>query len=372
MRFGALPRGLDTDDLLAAVGNNTGNDSGHGYAFGHALAADLLFKALGRGHGGSRKDSQGSGVYVDALIFPLGYCIRHFVELSLKSAIRDAHGLRGESVRINKSHRLVDIWRDFERACSHDRRLLRHLTVLKPLVDSVHAVDPTGQAFRYHVSASGHVHLGDTAVIHLRSLEKTFVALRRALDELDNKLDFLAEEYFTGTFTAKLSRADLISIAESIRLAYDPADRGWMTRFRKKVREEYGLTGSEFAEADSLIESHPFLSYRSGVERPLKELTSETMTVLMWALVAIPEDDLLSQAEWAGLAGVADVIRPLGYPEFYAWEVDRYLQRDGRISRSDVARFITKRPEAFVQALKRLGQPTLADAFMTAWAPEGA
>jgi hypothetical protein len=259
--FGAFPRGFDTLDLLAAVGSNTGGDSDYGYVFGHGLAAELLFRSLGRGHGGSRRKSYGSSAHVDALIYPLCYCIRHYVELSLKDAIKRIRMLRGETTPSNHSHSLQQISTHFAEACVRDRRLGIHATALKPLVDAIAAVDPTGQAFRYRASLTGDVHHRKTAVIHVRSVEITFRALREALDHLDADLDRLEWEYHLGTYTSRLSRADLFSIAEVIKNTFSQMDKGWMTKVRTYVKQMFELSNSEFDAADELIEKNRFLSY---------------------------------------------------------------------------------------------------------------
>jgi hypothetical protein len=369
--FGALPRGVETLDLLAAVGRNTGSDSDHGYVFGHGLAAELLFRAVGKGHGGSRKTAYGASAYVDALIYPLCYCIRHYVELSLKGAIKRIRRFRNEKTPPNRDHRLQRIWLQFAQTCLQDRRLPSIAAVLKPLVDSVAAVDPTGQAFRYRSSLKGDVHHIETVVIHLRSTEAMFRALRKALDQLDSALEFLEWEYQLGTFTSRLSRADLVEIAKAVELAYDSKDKSWMKKIRGEMKQKFELSNSEFDSADKLIEKHWFLSNMSGVELPLKELTAETMYVLPWALAAFPGDDLLSEEEWVGIAGIVGVMLPYSACEDYDWELQRIAEEDKYIDKGYLGRKITHDPDRFLRALHKLGQPTLAAAFLEVWPEVG-
>lgn len=373
LAFGALPRGLDTFELLAAVGRNTGNESDHAYVMGYGLAAEQLFAVLNAGASSRlrRKTDQVAATYVDALVYPLGFCVRHYLELALKSATREMHGLRLKSVKSDYRHGLRAIWPAFDSACAVDRRLRQFGPTLKPLVEAVASVDPTGQTFRYRANLAGHVHLEETAVIHIRSMQRTFSALRSVLDELFDELEALSWEYSFGTYTDKLSRSDLIDIAHAIGSAYDPSDKGWMKDLRASVKQKYSLSNSEFDEADKLIEERPFLSYLSGRELPLKEVTSETMGMLLIALVAAPEDDLLSELEWAGLRGIVEVMRAVGAAEDYAPTVSRYLIEGSWVDKADIARSILRHPAECARALRKLGQPGLASSFLAAWPPHG-
>lgn len=365
--FGALPRGADTADLLAAVGRNTGGSSDYGYVFGYGLAAELLFHSLGRGHGGSRPKSHGSSAYVDALIYPLCYCIRHYFELSLKDAINRIRKLRGGAAAPKSDHRLQNIWVQFAQTCQQDRRLPPIADVLRPLVDAVAAVDPTGQAFRYRSSLQGDLHHNETVVIHVRSTEKTFKALRRALEHLDGTLEHLEWEYHLGTFTSRLSRADLVEIAKAIKDAFDPADKGWMNKIREEMKQRFKLSNSEFDAADKLIETNRFLSSVSGVERPLMEVDVQTISILLLAVAALPDDDLLSHREWSGLAGIVSVMNPFAACEDYDWELQRIADDGGFIDKGYLGRKITHDPGRFLSALHKLGQSTLGAAFAEVW-----
>lgn len=365
--FGALPHGVDTVDLLAVVGRNTGSDSDYGYVFGHGLAAELLFRSLGRGHGGSRKSSYGSSAYVDALIYPLCYCIRHYVELSLKDATNRIRRLRGEATLPNRDHHLRRIWTQFAQTCQRDRRLPAFAVLLMPLVDAVAAVDPTGQAFRYRSSLSGDVHHNETVVVHLRSTERTFKALRSALEDLDSALQHLEWEYHLGTYTSELSRADLVAIAQMIKGAFDPKDKGWMNAIKARVKQEFDLSNSEFDSADHLIENNRFLSNVSGIEHPLTAVTCQTISILPWAIAALPTDDLLSEQEWIGLSGIVCVMFPGAACEDYDWELQRIAEDGGYVDKGHVGRRITRDPDRFIRALQRLGQPTLGSVFADVW-----
>lgn len=366
LEFGALPTGVDTYDVLAAVGKNTGNRSDYAHVLGYRVAVEILLEALCGGSADGKHST--ARAFADGLVYPLGYCIRHYVELALKAAIKDIEALRNKKAQPNSGHRLQELWPAFQSASKSDRRLSPFLKRLRPLVRAVAAVDPTGQAFRYREDLDGRVHLKQTAVIHIQSTQKLFLELRAALSELEYQIEDLGNEYFGMTFTDKLSRADLIDIARRQRAAHNPKDRGWMKVFSGSIKKRYGLSNAEFAAAADMIGKRPFLSFIAGQEKPLAELTPRTMSILMLGLLVFEDFDMFTRTEWAGLRGVLEVMRPVCGPEDYDGAVRRY--RYGRkAAKSDIARDILCRPEDFLAALRRLGQPTLADAFEEAWPP---
>lgn len=368
-RFGfqRLPGDVGPMDLIAAVGTNSGTESDHAYVFGFGLAAEQLFDALKRTSIRRGTDAVVPAVYIDALIYPLGFCMRHYLELALKAGTRDCRALRGKSTKPDFWHSLREIWPSFVEACNEDRRLGSFAGRLAPLVEAIDEVDPSGQAFRYRADLHGVVHMGNTAVIPVRKAEKTFRELRGVLDEFFDKLEELGWEYSFQTYTRKLSRADLIVIADAIKTSYRPDDKSWMKQLRGRIKQRYDLTNSEFDEADALISATSFLSWRAGIERPLSEISTQTIALLYFALAAFPEENLLSDAEWAGLRGIVEVMRPVGAPEDYPRVTSWHLEHLDRFDRADTARSVMRRPDFFLSALQRMGQPTLVATWRDHW-----
>lgn len=364
-RFGfpTVPGDVDPLALIAAVGKNSGSETDHVYVLGFGLAAEQLFDSFKRGG----NEGMSSALYVDALIYPLGFCMRHYLELALKAATRECRELRGKESKLDFRHGLNHLWPAFAEACKEDRRLSEYPARLAPLTQAIDEVDPSGQAFRYRADVKGNVHLGETAVIPIQRAERTFRELRKVLDELFNELEALTWEYSFRTFTDDLSRADLVEIAATIKAAYRPDDKTWMKRLREQVKQQYGLTNTQFDRGDKLISETAFLSWRAGIERPITEITEETISCLYFALAAPPEDDFLSDDEWAGLRGIAEVMRAVGAPEDYPRFVAHALGGSHRFDRVDTARAITRRPDLFVNALRRMGQPTLVAAWIKHW-----
>ena len=91
------------------------------------------------------------------LVYPIVFCYRHFLELTLKSMLGE-YGSLGHLPRNNRSHhKLEDLWKDF-------RTLLRNLNSDHPEMgtDAVEhciaefaKIDPFSETFRYPISRKG-------------------------------------------------------------------------------------------------------------------------------------------------------------------------------------------------------------------------
>jgi hypothetical protein len=127
--------------LIACL--NFGGEMGL-YASGFQDGADELFKAL-QEHGHSQ----------DLLVYPLVYCLRHAVELSLKQVIRAGRQLHDEpSQDFPDGHSLSTLWA----TC---RPLLKRIweeeeptyQAVEATVSSLSQIDPTNDGFRYPITS---------------------------------------------------------------------------------------------------------------------------------------------------------------------------------------------------------------------------
>jgi len=87
---------------------------------------------------------------------------------------------------------------------------------VSPTIEDIAEIDATGQTFRYPFNIESQKHLVDVRLINFLTLKIKFNALEKNLDQLLNLSDYLIEEYSCGTFTNKLSRADLFVIASAL------------------------------------------------------------------------------------------------------------------------------------------------------------
>lgn len=90
---------------------------------------------------------------------PLFYLARHSIELHLKSAIKEFESYTGEDAK-NCGHNVLDLWREFQRlqlvaglpGTGDDDTWGSHV---EKLINHIHAIDPTGEAFRYPENNAG-------------------------------------------------------------------------------------------------------------------------------------------------------------------------------------------------------------------------
>lgn len=196
----------------ACVGDN-GNPQIYEYASGFASAANVLLDEVI-----SRK---GFNLHVDVFVYPICFNMRHAVELFLKSFVEylaRLGSLRGEmvsSVEILKLHDLEKIWDWVKRYSGRfDRRYSSLVSALDEHVLDIAKIDPTGQVFRYPFNLDSKKHLVDLALINVIVLKGRFGFLEKNLKELNRLNEKLSDEYGLGTFTAHLSRMQLIEIAK--------------------------------------------------------------------------------------------------------------------------------------------------------------
>jgi hypothetical protein len=135
---------------------------------GYKLAADLLVEQ-GEDEAWRRRK----------LVYPIVFCYRHFLELTLKAMLDEY----GEMANISPNwshHRLENLWNDF-------RALLRNLGSDQPEDDGTEAVerciaefakiDPSSLTFRYPIDKKGQSFDVDHEMIDLLLLRDTIQAI---------------------------------------------------------------------------------------------------------------------------------------------------------------------------------------------------
>lgn len=236
----------------ACVGDN-GNPQIIKYANGFSTAANLLLSNV--------IESGGIDYPVDEFIYPICFNMRHAVELHLKGTAHDLEELANHRVGIpkfnlNGSHDIGSIWNYvLEHATALDKRYEPLTARLGPCIKDIANIDPTGQVFRYPSDTDKKKHLTKIAVINVIVLKHKFNALERLLSELHRLNQTLLEEYSWGSYTAKLSRSDLLDIVKLL-----PPKINWKSQefdeIKKSVKAQYGLTGNELSKAIRIIQNN--------------------------------------------------------------------------------------------------------------------
>lgn len=356
--FGALPRGVDSQGVIAAIGANTGTSGGYAYVIGFGYAARVLLRSLTR-----RVNSRDPDDFVpeDALIHPLAFCARHFVELFLKDIPREIYGLRGQSFQPEEHHSIDKLWDPFEVACGLDRRLRQFPGKLRDAVMAMSALDPTGQTFRYRNDKDNQMHLEDLAVIHVPEFEHTFMQLFDVVEDLYAELEGLRDEYSLGTYTDQLSRADLDEIARRIGEAAREGKQA-LKIAQSSIQTDFSLSRSQYAQARERIAGHYGLSSLAGKDRPLKELSADTLAVAVNAIFENEAAKLLERSDVAALWGVLCAGDHRGAAEYYDIEGQAFLANTIPTDRADVLRRLRNKPTHLRRGLSRLGQTALIQA----------
>jgi hypothetical protein len=354
--FGARQLGVDLQGPIAAVGTNTGGAGTHAYVIGFAYGAQVLLRSLTR----RRPSDSDELVPEDALIHPLAYCTRHFVELFLKDVPREIHSLRGRIFKAGEHHNIRKLWVEFESACGVDRRLSEFPNRLRDAVDAIAQLDPTGQTFRYRKNKDDETHLKDLAIIYVPQFEQTFNPMFEAVKELYAALEDLQLEYMLGTWTDRLSRADLHDIA----ICIGKAGQGGKEALRAAqvdMCKQFLLSRSQYQAARDHIERHYRFSQLAGSERPLAEISCETLGVILFAVVEEECGALLSDRELAAVWGVLRVGDVMGASEDYDPQVRAFIKREVPADSRDVIRVLRSKPTQFRKGLLRLGQQSLLE-----------
>lgn len=296
-------RGGEPSWANACVGNN-GSPSYVEYAKGFSKAANLIIdQALER---------QNTHFHVDDMVYPACFNMRHSVELRLKGAIEDLEVIaKWKGTRIDfdlvGSHDIGNIWKFFKR--ESENLDIRYQTLnerIEPTILDIANVDATGQTFRYAVDRESQRHLTDIAIINFNVLKVRFVALEHELDNLLFLTEFLIEEYSLKTFTAKLSRQQLFSLADEL-----PSISSWKDESFKDtkvvLREQFSLGSRDLSKAIDIIKSHYELKHKIDSRLPLKGIDEY---VLIWFLDFWMElnPEILSRRGQKGGLGKFDVV----------------------------------------------------------------
>ena len=107
---------------------------------GYKQAADLLVEKTEIEAWRSRK-----------LVYPIVFCYRHFLELTLKAILED-YGSMGDVTRKRTHHKLEDLWEDFRtllRNLDSDHLQEKATDAVEYCIAEFEKIDPFSDAFRY-------------------------------------------------------------------------------------------------------------------------------------------------------------------------------------------------------------------------------
>ncbi|MBL4831891.1 MAG: hypothetical protein JKY55_18675 [Aliivibrio sp.] len=261
----------------ACVGDNGQPNYIH-YAKGFSAASNMLLEKV---------LSEDPDAYVDELIYPICFNMRHSVELRLKGAIEELIELsnfrdKNLSFDTSKSHDIDNIWSFFKvNAPEFDERYQEVILSMNQTISDIADVDATGQTFRYPFGKESQKHLVDIGgVISCRVLWIKFRELEQNLDKLHKLSKFLLREYGLGSFTSKLSRVQLFSLAMDL-----PNYREWkepdFKQTKSQLKNKYNLSSNDLTKAVNKIKNTYEMAHYISLEKELLGLTQEQLYVFI-------------------------------------------------------------------------------------------
>ncbi|WP_153163734.1 hypothetical protein [Zoogloea sp. 1C4] len=313
---------FDNPHQNAVVGGQWIGDTRNAYREGFMQATLVLLAAAATESYVAPSSDETACVFIDALVYPICFNARHFMELFLKDSIRNvsALGKNTTEVGVIATHDLIGLWDNFAAAIARDSRLVELGMPLEEVFKDVAEVDNKGMAFRYSHDLDERMHLRDLEHINLDVLGDRLRKMFKQAEEFTVCLTVLQQEYAQNTFTGKLHRGNIEAIAKRL-----PPHVNWAKELepvKKEICDQFGLSSNDFGKALDLIKHHREFSSLIGLESPLEELPVDVFTRLACVHSGEAAHDVITKAEWLSLDAVMEISRIGSYSEEY----DSYLK----------------------------------------------
>jgi hypothetical protein len=333
----------------------------------------------------------------DTLVLPILFTARHAIELTLKFAVR-----RLEEAGIlpaQKLHHDIKTYFDLlESSKLGDEKLRVLLRELKPFVESLDRVDNDGQSLRYHQLRDRTQSLADESLVNLETIRDGLARLAPVMLNFRQRIESFVEERAANSYTAKLSRRDLMEIADLL-----PESSRWSGPWFKlkkaAIKSRYGLSNPDFDMALEVIKANREMKASIGETTSLVYLPDALLISIIekWR-VAHPRrtkksgpaivngsdfnvedliadlktnahmvsavDVLLTNQQIAELRAIFSLGRNGGLPEFHEEKVQKTAERlrSKADRRTELTYLLDKTNllDVLVLALRRLGRAALA------------
>jgi hypothetical protein len=173
------------------------------YSIGYKRAADILIERI----------KQNEFTFdINTLVFPIVFLYRHYLELILKSIIKEGYAVIGERKNVPEHHNLYKLWNK-----ANELRIKANIEIKNKdrdivfsCIDDFSKIDPFSEAFRYPTKKKRKGKLetestlpSDLPYLDLRSFSETINNISKILEhidsmmhiELDQKREFESEYY---------------------------------------------------------------------------------------------------------------------------------------------------------------------------------
>lgn len=212
----------------------------------------------------------------DTLAMPILYNGRHALELLLKFTVNKLFEMDIIQSRHRPDHDILSHWSLLQGSQIGDRVAKELIAQLEPYVVSLSKIDDDGQELRFAKNRSGDKSLDKLSIINLKVIQNSLRVMNEIMMNLKYRILAIQDERMTNSYTRECSRRDLEDIA---RMLGEHAK--WReARFddtKRKVMEQYGLSGRKFSQAvDKIRDSRP-LAAMIGLESSLTYLSDEKL-----------------------------------------------------------------------------------------------
>ena len=350
--------------LNAVVGKWRGGDD-YAYILGFGQAVDVLLSAAVNESYMDPFTDDTEAVYIDALVYPICFCARHFLELFLKRQIRAVSALKsGVPEQVETIHDVLLLWGKLKKHLAIDIRLQEVGEPLEQYVHDIADMDLSGETFRYRKDKQGNLHLSSLEHINIAVLGRRIKEMMVFAEEFELLMEPIQLEYEQNTTTDGLSREQIRMIAERLP-RYETWGSGLLDPVKTQLMAELNISSNAFGRAIQIIKTHREFSSLIGLELPLQELGSDVFLRLKVIVDGGASAAIISDDEWVRLEAILEVGRPYYYSEGYDSLVLQYSapNRESGLDRGYIQRGVLSRGNRFRVGLRKLGQNTLLDAF---------
>ena len=156
----------------------------HHLTGGYKLAADLLVE-----------QAEAQAWRRPKLVYPIVFCYRHYLELTLKSVLQQ-YGPLGDLTSSWSHHRLDNLWRDYRAllcVVGGETSADETTGVVEQCVAKFAKVDPASDAFRYPTRRRGQPFGTELEILDLISLRDTMQGIENYFLAVDGFLNSLTE-----------------------------------------------------------------------------------------------------------------------------------------------------------------------------------
>lgn len=356
--------------LNACVGNNTATDNRYSYMLGFSQAVTALVSSIKEQNPFEYELKNNFSPFLDTIIYPIGFCARHHIELFIKNHIEKISYIKAHknyNFESGSEHDLDILWKKLLMLCSEkDSRLYHYAKPIEQYVYDFHNIDETGQTFRYPFDLKSRMHLEDISIINLEVFIKRYEEACSLMEEFYIHTDVIIREYRLGTYTSKLSRFELSILADLLPPRDQWAENPRFDEIKREYAELKGISSNDFCKAINKITKNRELARKINIELPLEEFTMDTLNKINDIILTRKGKGALTELECRAISGIIEVSDKFSYVEAYDYEIIRLIPEGeyaADLEPGYLIRKINQNPLKFSIGLEKLNQITLLAKF---------